>query len=305
MTSVAIDLRGLPHQQRALIHASGPDALRFLQGLLSADLAICTRQRAIPATLLTIKGKILADLIVWGDEEAGFSLAVPVDEREAVHAKLDRHLIMDDVVLDQPDPADAALAIVWGASAPAAADGVQRLETEVPVRGWLLCGSDDALAGVLSGVQGADVESWNRQRVLDATPAWGFEIAADWFPPEVGHVAAVSYSKGCFLGQEPLSRIHSRGRVNRVMVRVSFDPSWKGDVASLGALASDERPEAGRVTTTASSSGKGLAIVHRSLASPGTRLRAGALEVTVESGPLGDDEGVGSTPTSTVKLGGR
>ena len=48
---------------------------------------------------------------------------------------------------------------------------------------------------------------------------------ADTFPPEVGFVAAVSYDKGCYMGQEPLARIHARGQVNRVLVQVGASRS--------------------------------------------------------------------------------
>src|SRR5690606_21560455 len=123
-------------------------------------------------------------------------------------------------------------------------------------------------------------------------PAWGLEITPGTFPPEVGFVAAVSYDKGCFMGQEPLARIHARGQVNRVLVRVHAETCPQGPVE----LAARDRPQAGRAATWApdpAGGALGLAVVHRSAASPGTVLSAeGSGPVEVRSGPLGDDPGV-------------
>ncbi|MFY0531537.1 hypothetical protein [Nannocystis pusilla] len=120
----------------------------------------------------------------------------------------------------------------------------------------------------------------------------GPEITPGTFPPEVGFVAAVSYDKGCFMGQEPLARIHARGQVNRVLVRVHAGTCPEGPVE----LAAPERPQAGLAATWApdpSGGASGLAIVHRSAASPGTVLSAAGIgAVEVRSGPLGDDPGV-------------
>ena len=107
---------------------------------------------------------------------------------------------------------------------------------------------------------------------------------------------AVSYDKGCFLGQEPLARVHARGQVNRVMVRLrgeTVDPAATADFPR--ALTSDEREKAGEWTTMAAREGGtwGLALVHRSLARPGAQVRDEAGHVLeVVSEPLGDDPGL-------------
>jgi folate-binding Fe-S cluster repair protein YgfZ len=118
------------------------------------------------------------------------------------------------------------------------------------------------------------------------------------FPPEVGFVAAVSYDKGCYLGQEPLSRLHLRGRANRGLIAVA--PAAGTVEATPTELADAEGP-VGRLTTWAAPADAGaerpagLAIVHRRAFAPGTTLTtASGATVVVIDGPHGDDPGTGA-----------
>ena len=302
MTTSYARLDRLPHQDRRLLRFTGVDLRRFLQGLLSADMNSLRPGHAQPAAILTVKGKLVSEAIVLYGVDESMALAVPAEIAEAVTALIDRHIIMDDVQVSL-DPAQR-FALVWPESVDAG-DGVQRFATRHPAPGCLLVGEEAALNAALKGLSEADENAWNLHRVAAAAPAWGHEITAESFPPEVGFVAAVSYEKGCYMGQEPLARIHARGQVNRVMVQVQAGSVPPGPVT----LASEDRPAAGRWTTWASSlaGAVGLAIVHRSVAKVGTMLTAegvGAVEVC--SGPLGDDPGTpGKQRAASVQLGKR
>ena len=106
-------------------------------------------------------------------------------------------------------------------------------------------------------------------RIVASEPAWGREITGDYFPMEVGLDDAIDYTKGCFLGQEPIVRIRDRGHVNWRLVRLdllgeggSRDPS-PGD-----RLESDNKPKAGKVTSVArlpDGRGVALGLVHVSV----------------------------------------
>lgn len=300
-------LATLPSQARAVVRVTGDDALRFLQGLLSADVGELTPGRATAATLLTVKGKIISEVLVLAVAEDEPWLLLPAEIFDAVVAKLDAHIIMDDVELE-PLP-DHACAIAWtdaGTLTPEQIGelpaGVRAFAATHPLPGVVLVGAESELAALSSIGEVADAESFTAARITHARPAWGFEIAADRFPPEVGFVDAVSYDKGCFLGQEPLSRIHNRGQVNRVMVRVSLSASPEGELPLV--LQVDER-EVGELTSCTRAL-EGLAIIRRAHATPGTLLRSGELSVTVQSPPLGDDPGrAGRQETAAVTLGGR
>jgi folate-binding protein YgfZ len=163
-------------------------------------------------------------------------------------------------------------------------DGVTRYRTSHPGDGHLLVGPEPDLARALVGVEQMDTAAFDRHRVARAIPAWGREIGPERFPPEVGFFSSVSYTKGCFMGQEPLARLHSRGRANWQLVRVRSDePGVPGSLPV--ALASEARAEAG-TWTTAVAEGEavlGLAVVHRTAAEPGVRLRADSRELVVEA----------------------
>lgn len=299
-------LASLPNSARAILRVTGDDALRFLQGLLTADVGELTPGRATPAALLTVKGKIVSEVWVLAVGEQEPWLAVPAELGDAVLTKLDSHIIMDDVELEPL--ADHGCAIVWrdegvlASSELALPDGVLAFDATHPLPGVLLVGAHDALARLGDSFgQPVDAEAFTAARIRHGRPAWGHELAVDRFPPEVGFVEAVSYDKGCYLGQEPLSRIHNRGQVNRVMVRVELGGA-PSDAGPIELRAGDV--EAGVLTSWAGRSG--LAIVKRSHAKPGTQLHAGELAVTIVSGPLGDDPGrAGRAQTATVALGGR
>jgi tRNA-modifying protein YgfZ len=290
-------LDALASQTRSRIRLTGPDAARFLHGTVTADIEGLDPGQATAAGLLTVKGKLVSDMVVLRPSDEGLDLLVPEDLAESVAERLEQHIIMDEVEVEGPQR--VALALVWteDGSIPDAPPGVESYPVRHPAPGRLVVGEAEAIGGALHGVTEADAEAFDEHRVNTASPAWGRELAPDHFPPEVGYVHAVSYDKGCYLGQEPLARIHARGQVNRVMVRVEADrvPTDPGPIE----LSHETRADAGRWTTIVARDGKahGLAIVRRSLATPGTVVSTKGTEtvsVRIVSAPLGDDPGVSS-----------
>ncbi|MCY1062467.1 hypothetical protein [Nannocystis sp. SCPEA4] len=280
-----VRLAALPQGRRILLRLSGADVRRFLQGILSADVEAARPGHALPAAILTVKGKLVTEAIVLACADGSLHLALPADTADEAIALLDRHIIMDDVALERAE--DVEFAMVW--SGPVAGEGVECLTTQYPGPGFLVFGRPAAVTAALAGATEAPSGEWDRRRIEAGVPAWGREITPGTFPPEVGFVTAVSYDKGCFMGQEPLARIHARGQVNRVLVRVHTETCPEGPVE----LAAPDRPQAGRATTwapDAAGGASGLAVVHRSAATPGTVLTGeGVGAVEVRSGPLGDD----------------
>lgn len=304
----------IPGQARARLRLSGPDTRRFLQGTLTADLAAVRPGQAVAAGLCTVKGKLVAELVLLpGADDDEVHALVPAELAQTLRERLDRHIVMDDVVVESLGP--VTVAVAWDERDEPSVEppvvegpGVEAFATRHPAPGRLLVGSPEAVRAALAGARAVGAEGWVAHRIATASPAWGHELAEGFFPPEVGFVYAVSYDKGCYLGQEPLARIHARGQVNRVMVRVHASRAPVGPVT----LAAEGRADAGQWTTWVAASGEGvdgLAVVRRDAAQPGTRLRtveAEPAEVEVRSGPLGDDPGVGGRgQAGTLKLGGR
>nr|WP_255216642.1 hypothetical protein [Pseudenhygromyxa sp. WMMC2535] len=295
-----------------MVRVSGEDATRFLQGLLTADVGELTPGQATPAALLTVKGKIVSELWVLAVDEDEPWLAIPQETAEAVVTSLDDHVIMDDVELEVLE--DQRCALIWGEGGEALRfepedPALKAFACTHPLPGTLVVGPRAVLAARLEGRgENADAQAFDRARIAHARPAWGYELVADRFPPEVGFVDAVSYEKGCYMGQEPLSRIHNRGQVNRVMVRLAGEgEGWE----PLPLTLTLDGAEVGQWTSAARASGDGqkllgLGIIKRAHAKVGVELYAGTQRVEVCSGPLGDDPGIGGRKQSaTVSLGGR
>lgn len=299
----AIDLAQVAGQARTVLALTGADVERFLQGTLSADLRGLDTRHARAATLLTVKGKVIAEVIVLrrAGPDPVFFLVVPMACAGEVIVDLDRHIIMDDVTIT---PCELAVGFAWsetGGDVPSlTADGTGEgsWSTRHPGLGRLHVATSEGVASWVEAHGRGTAEAFHASRIRTRVPAWQHEITPDHFPPEVGFVDAVSYSKGCYRGQEPLARIHARGQVNWVMVAVQ----GTGEVASTTlpvaghaiALVHPSRANAGRWTSAAvEEDGRvtGLAIVHRSLAAVGTVLAMEGSDATLDviSDPLGDD----------------
>src|SRR6185503_3228531 len=140
----------------------------------------------------------------------------------------------------------AVAAIVWDEDDPESRpESLPVLATRHPLPGWLVTGEAAALRRALADAEAIDATTFDRARVESATPGWRRELAPGFFPPEVGFAYGVAYDKGCYLGQEPLARIHARGQVNRVMVQVIAEAA--ADVPAV--LRSATRDDAGTWTT--------------------------------------------------------
>jgi folate-binding protein YgfZ len=280
-------------QARSALRLRGPDARRFLQGTVSGNLDELSPTHAVTAALLTVKGKLVTELVVLHSGDT-LDVLVPRSEADALARAFDEHIIMDDVTVVRMD--DLAAAIVWddeGDEVVLRAEDLRVVKTRHPLPAGLVVGPAASLRAALAGAEAVDAAGFDRARIESATPGWGAELQPGFFPPEVGFVYAVSYDKGCYLGQEPLARIHARGQVNRVMVRVVVESA----VATPSALRAETRDDAGTLTTCVGEIGGagGLAIVRRELAVVGTLLRTKtepSVAVRVISGPLGDDPGL-------------
>ena len=91
-------------------------------------------------------------------------------------------------------------------------------------------------------------------RIRAGEPRFGAEITADYFPMEVGLSGAIDYTKGCYLGQEPIVRIRDRGHLNWRLVTLVADAP--GPVAVGDRLEADIKPKAGRITSVAALPGQ-------------------------------------------------
>jgi tRNA-modifying protein YgfZ len=224
--------------ERTRVRVTGTDRLRYLNGQLSNDLRHLVPGEAMPALLLTAKGKLCADVFVWIDGE---SLIVEADAslEEALPARLERYAVSDDVAFEVLGR-EAQRCHVFG-SVSAGMDGlrIRRLGVE---------GVD--VASPPNDLREAKSDEVELLRIERGLPRWGSELSEDTLPQEVGlDRIAVDFNKGCYVGQEVVSRIHSVGRVNRHLCGFvgEFDPSLAGAATLVDAAGR----KSGRLTRAA------------------------------------------------------
>jgi folate-binding protein YgfZ len=276
---------------RDLLRFTGPDRVRFLQGMLTQDVAALAEGASAPAALCTAKGGLVGEgqLLRRGEE---LWLAVEPGSGARVRAALERFLVADEVEISDGRPEWAELEL-WG---PKASALVGAGTVSIPARLGALVGArlfvpraglretSDALREAGAIPCGFDVrEAW---RVEAGVPRFGADMDEDTLPLEVGLEAAISYTKGCYLGQEVIARATYRGHVN-----------WKLGGVALGAeplpvgteLTREGKP-AGRLTSVVRSVHRGefiaLARLRHEVLAPGTPLNAGERAVRVHALPF-------------------
>lgn len=292
-----------PLADRAVLGARGEDRASFLQGMLSNDVASLAPGEGTHALLLTEQGRVVAELCVFALADAMW-LELPASARTRVRAALERFVVADDVELDDLVLHGLALrgaraAAVLGAVLPAHADAIAALADcahrtveyatgvvtvarvqELGCDGFHVWSTDeailDAFATALLGAGALPVSS-DALELERITTGWARQDA-DYDPQTLAaeipsFARAVSYRKGCYLGQEVMERIAARGHVNWLLVRLTGDT---GASFSAGALVQDEGAEVGKVTSVAALPGTdrvvALARVRAAVAQTGRRL---------------------------------
>jgi tRNA-modifying protein YgfZ len=271
--------------RRAKLRIAGTDRLRFLNGQITNDLRKASETSAIEACILNAKGKIDAHIFVSASGES-FSVDAAADLRETLKVRLERYVIADDVqiedltdqfslfhVLSQQTPALESGRIVsvrrfaergWDIWVDAAQHGALLQELSLQ---WILCDSDAAEV----------------MRIEQGIPRWGRELTNDIIPIEANlEQRAIDYQKGCYIGQEVISRIKMSGQTNkRLCGLISLDDLPLEPGMKLAAPSAPGK-EVGWVTSATRSKrlGKEIALgyVKRGFNSANTRLDAFATE---------------------------
>jgi folate-binding protein YgfZ len=188
---------------RAYVGVQGPDAADLLQRVVSNDVLAA---EACEALLLTAKGRVIAPLLVWRRGENDFLLLTEPELGETVRSHLIRARVASRCEIE---PEEHTSAIVFGGS-----DGIPNGEFGAAAVEVLDAGLDAVPPD----------EELERMRILSRTPRWGREIDEGILPAEAGlDERAVSFTKGCYPGQEPLARLRNRGHVNRTLRILELD----------------------------------------------------------------------------------
>jgi tRNA-modifying protein YgfZ len=199
---------------RAYVRVSGPDAEDFLQRMVSNDVAAGDRCDAL---LLTPKARIIAPLRVVRRAQDDFLLLTEPELGTVVRTQLLRARFAAKVEIE-PEEHES----------------------------WLVVGGDEVLDERPPGDEASeeDVERW---RIESRIPRWGRELDESILPAEAGLDAThISFTKGCYPGQEPIARQHYRGKVNRRLRVLDIE----GEATSGDELLLAEK-KVGRITSAA------------------------------------------------------
>ena len=188
---------------RSFVRVSGPDAEDYLQRMLSNDVAVLVPGDACEALLLTAKARVIAPLVVFRRGDDDFLLLTEPELGERVRAELVRMRFAAKAEIELEDHTST---LVFD----------ERPEGGIPNADYGRA-AWELLDAALEGEQIA-ADELERLRIQAGTPRYGREIDERVLPAEAGLVErAVSMTKGCYPGQEPIARQHHRGKVNRTL----------------------------------------------------------------------------------------
>jgi len=200
--------RRVAARPRDYVRVAGPDAEDFLQRMLSNDVT----EAPCPALLLTPKARLIAPLVVVRRAADDFLLLTEPGLGETVGATLLRARFAAKVEIE---PEEHTSVVVFGEDG-----GIPNEELGEP-------GSELVDADVTPTLSADEVE---RIRIESAAPAWGKELDDTILPAEAGlDETHVSFTKGCYPGQEPIARLHYRGKVNRSLQALEVEGAEPGD----------------------------------------------------------------------------
>ena len=202
--------------ERAKFKLTGEDRVRYLNGQVTNDVRKATRDQAVHACVTNAKGRIEAEVFVHVSPDGqALLLDASPQLRESLGARLERYIVADDVTLE--DVTDDWKLFHATGSVSRAGDltpvlnrrfGSEGVDFWVPV-------SRFHPATHSSQVSSSDLETW---RILRSIPSWPDELNGEVFPQEAGlEAVAMDFAKGCYIGQEVLSRIKTTGKMPRVL----------------------------------------------------------------------------------------
>jgi folate-binding protein YgfZ len=235
----------MARRPREFVRVVGPDAEDFLQRMLSQDVVMETGE-AREALLLTAKARVIAPMTVLRRGEADYLLSTDQSLGQRVVVELRRFRFAAKVEIEV-EPHDALL--VFGARP----DGLAYPVVDYGEAAWELVDAPD-----VESAEWLDEDELEWLRVRAGTPRAGREIDDRVLPAEAGLTErAVSFTKGCYPGQEPVARLHNRGHDNRGLRVLELDTE---DVPEADAELLYDGRAVGRITSSAKRNGVVIAL---------------------------------------------
>ena len=318
---------------RVKISLTGGDRVRWMNGMVTNNIRDLAPGNGVYAFLLNPQGHILGDLYAYN---RGESIVVDTDRNqlEKILATFDHYIIMDDVEVRNLSEQITAI----GIGGPRVLGVLRKAGIEFPTLqpvqfheiqcdcdcGCLNCTivrCDSELESyeiwaepahvkplwntlIASGASPVGFEALELQRITSGIPLYGVDIRERDLPQETEQARALNFNKGCYIGQEIVERIRSRGAVHRKFSGFVADPSQA--IAAGTKIVAGEK-EIGEITSSATvpfaSGPKNVALgyIRRELGTPGREVKIGAVSASVASLPLAAE----NVPAEPVAPAGR
>jgi aminomethyltransferase len=290
---------------RGKIIATGEDRARLLHAMTTNQVQQLQPGEGCYAFLLNAQGRILGDVDLFCREN-DFLLDVEPETREPLFQHLDKFIVADDVALEDATSRIATLAL----EGLQALDVARRLGASLPEKPWAHVAWNDVVVANLSwtgapglrffvpveakprlieqfesaGALPVSLQAARIVRLENFQPRYGEDIFPTTLSQETQQTHAVNFNKGCYIGQEIVERVRSRGLVHRLLAGVEID-SPEPPEHDTRLLHGEE--DVGRITSAAFSPALGkvvaLAYIRRELAEPGTALTVNGHAALVRS----------------------
>jgi folate-binding protein YgfZ len=283
----------------SLLRAAGPDAGAFLQGQLSNDIDMLDQSHAQLSTYCTAQGRMLASLVLWR-EEPGYVMQLPAEIAEAVRTRLQKHILRANVTLSDA----TAQMRAFGLGGPSASAALEGLVDRPPAAPWAIAHGAQVKVILLHEQLFVVVvssrhwrEAWDHLSRLArpaGTDAWGWRLIAagipvitaatqEQFVPQMANfeqLGAISFTKGCYPGQEIVARAQYRGEVKRRLFRLHAPTG--APAAGQAIFQAGESAACGMIVNAAPAPGGGFDLLAVLLTSAA---EAGALRLASRDGP--------------------
>lgn len=212
---------------RTKIRVRGQDRHRYLNGQITNELRKITPSRGIEACVLNAKGKMDAHVFVSEDGH-GFFIDAEPELRVTLQPRLERYVIADDVECEDVTEQLSIFHVIAAASLDLTCECRLITVDRFGVEGREIWGTaaqhDELFESIAATVPFFDREEADTFRIEQGIPRWGRELSSDILPPEANlEGRAIDYDKGCYIGQEVISRMKMAGQRSKKLVGFAGD----------------------------------------------------------------------------------
>jgi folate-binding protein YgfZ len=242
-----------PLPGRGKIRVTGEDRVRLIHAMCTNHIEALAPGQGVYAFFLSAQGRVIADANIFALEDA-LLIDCEASARARLYEHIDRYIIADDayvedvseqlptVAIEGPQARHAAVEQPWMIAA--AGDGFVARVTRAATDGyWLIGGAPE-----LSGIERADEAAVEAVRLENGRAVYGVDFSEANIAHETNQMHAIHFSKGCYLGQEIVERVRSRGHVNRQLVPVRIESQ---SAPARGTKVLDGDKEAGEISSAA------------------------------------------------------